>query len=80
MSPIIYPSIRFVTMWHKTWTDEATAAIETWLVIGRRMGVVRDIRVVVARMIWASLDSWFGAWVKPKGAKRAKIYRREKLH
>jgi hypothetical protein len=33
-------------------------AIQCWLMIGRRLGVVRDIRILIAKRLWAAKVEW----------------------
>ena len=37
---------------HDEWTAAARAAIECWIAVGFRLGVVKDIRLVIARLVW----------------------------
>jgi hypothetical protein len=43
---------------HDKWCGQAKEAIRCWLVIARRKRVVKDIRKVVARMLWEQRASW----------------------
>lgn len=53
---------------HKYWKKCTQDAVNAWLIIARRKEVVRDIRQMIARMIWASRteglygndDGWYG--------------------
>jgi hypothetical protein len=38
----------------------ARKAVESWLVVGHRLSVVRDVRVVIAKLIWES--RWDGKY------------------
>ncbi len=40
------------------WCNEAKAAIACWIVIGRRLSVVKDVRQVIARMLWKERATW----------------------
>ena len=46
-------AVRAIGM-HAIWCKKALAAVETWLLVGLRYNVCRDIRVKIARIIWAS--------------------------
>jgi hypothetical protein len=43
---------------HDEWTAAAKVAIECWLVVGRRHGMMKDIRLVIARLAWAERAAW----------------------
>ncbi len=43
---------------HEKWTAAATEAIEFWLVAGRRLGVAKDVRLMIARLLWMERASW----------------------
>ena len=34
------------------WCEKAQLAVETWLVIGRRLKICKDIRRVIGKMVW----------------------------
>jgi hypothetical protein len=36
----------------------ATDAIHCWLLVARRVGVVRDIRILIARLAWEQRSGW----------------------
>ncbi len=43
---------------HDEWVAWAKAAIQTWTAIGRRLGVGKDIRVVIVKLLWADRAAW----------------------
>jgi hypothetical protein len=45
---------------HGEWTTAAQVAIECWLVISMRRGVVKDIRLGIARLLWDEPWAWSG--------------------
>ena len=47
---------------HDEWIGFAKLAIQTWLLIGRRLSVVKDVRLLIARMLRD--EPW--AWCKVK--------------
>jgi hypothetical protein len=40
------------------WTDNAKRAAECWVGVGRRLSIVKDIRMTIARMIWERRCVW----------------------
>jgi hypothetical protein len=40
------------------WTAKTQRAIECWIGVGIRVGVVKDIRLVIARMLWNERNVW----------------------
>jgi len=42
----------------KTARDRAIPAIQCWLIIGKRLRVVRDIRILIAKRLWANKHTW----------------------
>ncbi len=40
------------------WCSKAKAAIECWIGVGRRFCVAKDIRLLIARMVWAEPWAW----------------------
>ncbi len=43
---------------HERWCRLARAAIECWLLVAARLGVVKDIRLLLARSLWESRSDW----------------------
>jgi hypothetical protein len=41
-------------------TARAEAAIECWLAVGQRLGVVKDMRRLIAQMVWEDRGAWSG--------------------
>ncbi len=39
-------------------SKRALLAIRCWSIIGRRLGVVKDLRVLIAKMVWAEKRVW----------------------
>lgn len=42
----------------QTAKTRATGAIECWIVCAKRLRVVRDIRVLIAKLLWANKHEW----------------------
>lgn len=40
------------------WCAAARAAAECWIAVARRLAVVRDIRLLIARLVWAQRVEW----------------------
>jgi hypothetical protein len=49
-----------VVQLHNAMLDRARAAVHCWSVAGRRIGVVRDVRVMIAKMVWEEAWRWSG--------------------
>jgi hypothetical protein len=47
---------------HDEWCKMAKAAIECWIGIGRRLEVAKDIRLVIARLLWGERVEWKLFW------------------
>ncbi len=45
-------------MFSATARRRATAAIECWMMLAKRLRVVRDIRVLIAKKVWANRHVW----------------------
>jgi hypothetical protein len=60
-----------VTALYGTMIGRARAAIACWSSVGRRCGVVKDIRVVIAKMAWGEVWRW-GEVDAEKRAERAR--------
>ena len=43
---------------HREWSGCAKRAVECWIAVGRRLGVVRDVRQLIARLVWAEPWAW----------------------
>ncbi len=43
---------------YEAWSKVPKAAIECWIGVGLRFGVVKDIRFVIARMLWEQRRDW----------------------
>ncbi len=43
---------------HDQWVAEAKAAIECWIAVARRLGMARDMRLLIARMLWEQRADW----------------------
>jgi hypothetical protein len=55
---------------HGAMLDRARQAIACWSVVGRRLGLVKDMRVVIAKMVWEEAWRWGerverGTWSAP---------------
>jgi hypothetical protein len=53
---------------HAESCERAKQAIQTWLLVGRKRNVVRDIRGSIAKMLWANRADWSAnnSWKRPK--------------
>jgi hypothetical protein len=41
------------------WSEEARRAVHCWLLVGRRrLGVVKDVRALVAKLLWEERAYW----------------------
>jgi hypothetical protein len=43
---------------HRAWEKSAREALQMWTRVGRRCGVVRDVRRLVAQLVWAERHVW----------------------
>jgi hypothetical protein len=43
--------------------QRARAAIHCWISIARRAGVIKDVRQMIARALWADRKAWAPAWI-----------------
>ncbi len=43
---------------HDQWIAVAKAAVECWLGVGRRLSVAKDIRLLIARLLWEERREW----------------------
>jgi hypothetical protein len=43
---------------YEKWCEEAKEGVRCWLLAARRQGVVKDVRVMVARMLWEQRAFW----------------------
>ncbi len=43
---------------HAKWRDNAKEAIWCWSIVGKRNKIVKDIRHVISRMLWADRGAW----------------------
>jgi hypothetical protein len=57
----IRTALQCMALYHG-WVREVRAAIRTWTGVARRAGVVKDVRVLVARRLWEERDAWMAAW------------------
>ncbi len=56
-----------------TWTRQAQEAIRCWLMIGRRQrGTNRDVRMVIAKLLWRDRGAWSERTTKKRGKKARK--------
>jgi hypothetical protein len=56
---------------HKAMLARARRAIDCWSMAGRRLGVVKDMRVMIAKIVWEEAWQW-GETKRAKRSKRAK--------
>ncbi len=43
---------------HEKWCDSAKTAIDCWIGVGRKLEVVKDIRGLIARLLWQERAAW----------------------
>ncbi len=43
---------------HDEWCERAMVAIECWIGVARQLGVVKDLRLLIARMLWKERALW----------------------
>jgi hypothetical protein len=43
---------------YQKWCAEAQSGIRCWLIVGKRLGVARDMRVLIARLVWEERAKW----------------------
>ncbi len=43
---------------HRQWTADCKRAVRCWIWIARQRGVVRDIRIVISKSLWAERSAW----------------------
>jgi hypothetical protein len=43
---------------HNEWISAAKTAIECWVAVAMKHGVVKDARRMIARMLWAERAAW----------------------
>jgi hypothetical protein len=48
---------RYIDRYEK-WCEEARSAIWCWLVVGKRWGVAKDIRLLIATLLWEERAEW----------------------
>jgi hypothetical protein len=63
----VLPAILEAQTVYQTMINNAKAAIRWWSLVGLRNGVVKDIRLLIAKMVWASRDQpqWYPKWQSP---------------
>ena len=54
----ICPAMRRCVQLYDEWCEAAKRAVNCWSVIGQRLGVVKDIRLMIARMVWEGRSVW----------------------
>jgi hypothetical protein len=52
------PKIRRVIQLHESMVERVITAIDCWSVVARRIGVVKDIRVVIGKIVWDEAWAW----------------------
>jgi TPR repeat protein len=57
---------------HEAMLDRARRAIACWSVVGRRRGVVKDMRVMIAKMLWEEPWQWGEKDGAAQGTKKAR--------
>ncbi len=50
-------AVRAVAL-HRAWEESAREALRAWTRVGRRAGVVRDVRKMIAQLVWAERHVW----------------------
>jgi hypothetical protein len=63
----ILPAILAAQKVHQTMVNNTKVAIQSWSLVGLRYSVVKDIRLLTAKMVWASRDQpeWYPKWQSP---------------
>jgi hypothetical protein len=61
MTPSDILQLQRVVELHDAMLGKAKHAIACWSVVGRRLGVVKDTRVMIAKMVWDEAWRWGGA-------------------
>jgi hypothetical protein len=56
--PIFPPSLRDAEKVFLSACEKAAAAVECWIGVARRLGVVRDLRRVIAKLLWRDRHTW----------------------
>ena len=46
--------IMFTAMLYKEWCQKAKMAVEMWLLISKRLGVCKDIRFLIGKLVWST--------------------------
>jgi TPR repeat protein len=58
LAPDEFGDFHAVIFMHQSMLDRARAAIACWSVVGLRCGVVKDVRVLIAKMLWEEPWLW----------------------
>ncbi len=59
-------SVQLCVELHDKWCAEAKKAISCWTVVATRLGVVKDVRLLIAQMLWDDGGAW--SWGKSGNA------------
>lgn len=71
-------TVRRVVKLYMGWKAESIAAIECFLIIARRLKVVKDIRNLIAKLLWTDRALWAQIKVKEGKQKQKRMKRRSK--
>jgi hypothetical protein len=61
--PVIGTALQCVAL-YEGWMQQVRAAIDLWTVVARRAGLVKDVRLFVARGLWSERAAWMTPWTK----------------
>ncbi len=59
--------------------DNARMSVDAWSIIGKRIGVVKDIRLIIARMIWPAAVELYASKLDKSSEKEAETDRSKRL-
>jgi hypothetical protein len=58
VSKEVWQNLLRVLELHEAMLDRARCAVACWSVVGRRMGLVKDVRVMIAKVVWEEPWRW----------------------
>jgi hypothetical protein len=58
VSPTEMGRFKRVVVLHEAMLDQARRAIACWGIVGRRLGVAKDIRIVISKLAWEEPWRW----------------------
>jgi hypothetical protein len=59
---------------YNVWNGIAVRTVNTWTIVGMRNRIVKDIRLIISKMLWESRTKWCFQFDARKGAKRTQFY------